>query len=112
MKKFEYYIWVQGLYGRNRSIKSQVFDLVKDLDKPKPAREVLEMAAKKIREINLRGKAAIRVCEQPYKLTIDNGIRISEYAINLGTPRKFLFNDVVEDAEKVRLVNPCTPLKR
>jgi len=65
MKVYDYILFVDGLFGKNRKPRTEVFDLAKDQMKPLTLEQVTELYQKKIASLNLRGKVSLKVTEQP-----------------------------------------------
>lgn len=68
---FSYYLKVKGVFGRNRSVKFKVFDVLLDVDPLKPGidtKKLDEMAKAVLVDIKFKSGTAVFV-EQPETLT-------------------------------------------
>jgi hypothetical protein len=64
-KVLVYDMRVNGLFGRNRKVKSESFKLAEvPADAPLAVETVRELATKKLNEVKVKGRAAIRVMER------------------------------------------------
>jgi hypothetical protein len=79
MQVYTYMLSISGLFGRNRKFKRDMFDLVEDSEKQLDINELRTILDAKLIALKIKGKANIRVSEQPMKLTREDGFISREF---------------------------------
>jgi len=61
---YDYRLYVKGIFGRNRTIKFQSFELTLDSEMPLTPESILTLAETKLNTIKLKGPYWFKVVEQ------------------------------------------------
>ena len=70
---YGYNLFIQGIWGRNRKRKHELFKLAQDCETQLPLEEVMSLKEQKIAELKPKGAFKIKITEQPMTLDVDRG---------------------------------------
>jgi hypothetical protein len=73
---YTYHLSLNGLFGRNRKVKHDMFKLIDDLSEPLTREAALALADNKIKELKVKGQAHYFLYEREGTVEYDSGIRI------------------------------------
>ena len=85
---WDYSIFVQGVFGRNRKVKRELFNIAKHLDSPLPLDQALALMDAKLVKLKFKGAYSYKLEERTGSVKNEGGFEI--YTTNLFGNTKLL----------------------
>lgn len=73
---YTYDLFINGIFGRNRKAKRELFTVAKYLDKPLTDSEAIALMEAKIKDIKLKGSYTYKLAERQGRLKKEGGFEI------------------------------------
>lgn len=73
---YTYDLFLNGIFGRNRKAKRELFTVAKHLDKPLTDSEAIALMEAKIKDIKVKGSYTYRLVERHGRLKNEGGFEI------------------------------------